>query len=142
MSERCTTKPRPIFDRWARAIAQDPNETQPLEDYWTANRIQSKDDWQMEALQVDSSSADGARRRESQPSSNGQKRSRNRAATTASTLALPGQSLSPHHPALSLPSFLDTFGPLVFPLYRAALLRKRVLLVGQAPVELACNFGR
>lgn len=50
--------------------------------------------------------------------------------------------MSPHHPALSLPIFLDTFGPLIFPLYKAALLRKRILLVGQAPVELACNFGR
>ncbi|KAF8473439.1 hypothetical protein BDZ91DRAFT_775063 [Kalaharituber pfeilii] len=48
--------------------------------------------------------------------------------------------LSPHHPALSLLEFLDTFGPLVFPLYRAALSRKRILLITQAPVETACNF--
>ena len=67
---------------------------------------------------------------------------RKRAVTSASALAPPGQSLDPYHPALSLPSFLDTFGPLVFPLYKAALLRKRILLVGQAPVEQACNFGR
>ena len=38
--------------------------------------------------------------------------------------------------------FLDTFGPLIFPLYKTALLRKRILLVAQAPVELACNFGQ
>ena len=50
--------------------------------------------------------------------------------------------VSSHHPALSLPLFLDTFGPLIFPLFKAALLRKRILLVGQAPVELACNFGQ
>ena len=67
---------------------------------------------------------------------------RKRAVTSASALAPPGQSLDPYHPALSLPSFLDTFGPLVYPLYKAALLRKRILLVGQAPVEQACNFGR
>ena len=67
---------------------------------------------------------------------------RKRAVTSASTLAPPGQSLDPYHPALSLPSFLNTFGPLVFPVYKAALLRKRILLVGQAPVEQACNFGR
>ncbi|KAF8425863.1 hypothetical protein EV426DRAFT_636325 [Tirmania nivea] len=52
----------------------------------------------------------------------------------------PTTQLSPHHPALSLVEFLDTFGPLVFPLYRAALARKRILLITQAPVETACNF--
>ena len=66
---------------------------------------------------------------------------RDRAVSTGSALALPGQSLSNHHPALSLPTLLDTFGPLIFPLYKAALLRKRILLVGQAPVELSCDFG-
>lgn len=50
--------------------------------------------------------------------------------------------LSPYHPALSLVEFLDTFGPLVFPLHRAALARKRILLITQAPVETACNFGK
>ena len=69
-------------------------------------------------------------------------RTRNRAVSTASALAPPGQALSSHHPALSLPVMLDTFGPLIFPLYKAALLRKRILLMGQAPVELACNFGK
>lgn len=53
----------------------------------------------------------------------------------------PDQLLPSHHPALSLPAFLDAFGPLIFPLYKAALLRKRILLVAQAPVEQTCNFG-
>ena len=48
--------------------------------------------------------------------------------------------LSSHHPALALPTSIFTFGPLLFPLYKAALLRKRILLMHQAPVELACNF--
>ena len=51
------------------------------------------------------------------------------------------QSLSEAHPAKSLPTFLKAFGPLVFPLYRAALLRKRILLVGEAPVHINCNYG-
>ena len=50
------------------------------------------------------------------------------------------RGLSRFHPALSLAEFVDTFGPLVFPLYRAALARKRILLVGQPPVETACSF--
>jgi len=45
------------------------------------------------------------------------------------------------HPALSMPALLSTFGPLVFPLHRAALLRKRILLLGSTPVQPSCNFG-
>lgn len=72
---------------------------------------------------------------------NGQPRKRNRGASSASAM-LSGLALSLHHPALSLLDFLDTFGPLVFPIFRAALVRKRILLVGPAPVEQMCNFGR
>ena len=36
---------------------------------------------------------------------------------------------------------VTAFGPLIFPLYKAALLRKRILLVTQAPVEIACKYG-
>ncbi|KAK5128753.1 hypothetical protein LTR85_000086 [Meristemomyces frigidus] len=43
------------------------------------------------------------------------------------------------HPALYMPALLDGFGPLLFPLYRAALLRKRILLLGGPPVQLNCN---
>lgn len=68
-------------------------------------------------------------------------RTRSISDTTLITTADPTTRLSPNHPALSLVEFLDTFGPLVFPLYRAALARKRILLITQAPVEKACNFG-
>ncbi|TGZ83163.1 hypothetical protein EX30DRAFT_354353 [Ascodesmis nigricans] len=49
-------------------------------------------------------------------------------------------TLSAHHPALSLPSFTSLFGPLIFPLHRFALARKRILVVTHAPVEPACNY--
>ena len=52
----------------------------------------------------------------------------------------PSQGLSQHHPAKALPVLFKAFGPLVFPLYRAALLRKRILVVGEAPVEINCDF--
>lgn len=48
--------------------------------------------------------------------------------------------LTPYHPALSLPEFMSDLGPLVFPLYKLALLRKRILILCDAPVQLACNF--
>lgn len=66
---------------------------------------------------------------------------RNRATSDATPLSSSPQTLSPYHPALSLPEFITTFGPLIFPLYRAALLRKRILIVGEAPVQMSCNFG-
>ncbi len=125
-----------------RTLVQDPSKTQPLEDFWLAHKLATEEDPQEEATAAESPSDGRAERKQNNASRNGKSRTRNRALSTASALALPGQSLSSHHPALSLPVLLDTFGPLVFPLYKAALLRKRILLVGQAPVELACNFGR
>lgn len=37
---------------------------------------------------------------------------------------------------------LDKFGPLIFPIHRAALLRKRILISCHAPVHETCDFGR
>jgi len=123
----------------ARKLSNDPTKTGPLEEFWDRNQVHDDDEHHESAVHLESPSADKAKRRRSQHSPNDQVRTRKRAVTAASALV---QSLSPHHPALSLPNFLDTFGPLVFPLYKAALLRKRILLVGSAPVELACNFGK
>lgn len=128
------------LNRKNRNLVQDPSTTQPLEDFWTAHQSQDNDESADSEPHATSPSVDRVHRTQNKP--NGQARTRNRAISTASGLAPPGQSLSPHHPARSLSTFLDTFGPLIFPLYKAALLRKRILLVGQAPVELACNFGR
>ena len=122
-----------------RTLVPDSTKTQPLEDFWRAHKLPDEEDSQEEA--AESPSDAHAKRKQSQASPNSRTRTRNRAVSTASALAPPGQALSPHHPALSLPVWLDTFGPLIFPLYKAALLRKRILLVGQAPVEMACNFG-
>ena len=67
--------------------------------------------------------------------------SRFRSVSDATALGLPGHDLSPVHPALSLLDLVNTFGPLLFPLHRAALLRKRILIISSAPIERACNFG-
>lgn len=69
------------------------------------------------------------------------KHTRNRSASDGAALLPPGQHLEAHHPARSLPNLLNTFGPLIFPIHRAALLRKRILLTGHAPVHESCNFG-
>ncbi|KAL9637380.1 MAG: hypothetical protein Q9164_002225 [Protoblastenia rupestris] len=123
----------------ADILSKDPEDTQPLEDFWTAHQLQDPGS-QEEGPALDSPSEVKARRKPPQPSPNGHVRKRNRAVSTTSALALAGHSLSLHHPVRALPTFLETFGPLIFPLYKAALLRKRILLMGHAPVELACHF--
>ena len=123
-----------------RTLVQDPAKTQILEDFWLVQKLPSEESSPNGV--AESPSDRQGKRRQSHASPSSRTHTRNRAASTASAFGQPGQPLSPHHPALSLPLFLDTFGPLVFPLYKAALLRKRILLVSQAPVELACNFGK
>ncbi|KAL8950355.1 MAG: hypothetical protein Q9222_003607 [Ikaeria aurantiellina] len=124
----------------SEGLANDPSNFQPLEEFWRDHECQEEDDDARPDSANASPSAMREKRRRAKSSPNGQPRTRNRAVSSASALAPPGQTLSAHHPALSLSAFLDAFGPLVFPLYRAALLRKRILVSSQAPVELACNF--
>lgn len=64
-----------------------------------------------------------------------------RAFSDAMVLENARPALTPFHPASSLPSFIETLGPLVFPLHRAALLRKRILVMTEAPVQTPCNYG-
>ena len=125
-----------------RVLVKNPESTQPLEDFWKQHQLHDEDEPTQNNSEVPSPSFDKSKRSQGQPSPNGLPRTRNRAISTASALAPSRQGVSSHHPALSLPSFLDTFGPLIFPLYKAALLRRRILLVGYAPVELTCNYGR
>ncbi|KAL9040219.1 MAG: hypothetical protein Q9180_002044 [Flavoplaca navasiana] len=120
----------------ARKLVKDPTKKHLLDNLWQEHRLQ-EDEHATRPPSVEGSPS--ALKGKSSP--NGQPPTRNRAVSSASALAPPGQTLSAHHPALSLPTYLDTFGPLVFPLYKAALLRKRVLLISHAPVELACHFA-
>ncbi|KAE9969513.1 hypothetical protein EG327_010626 [Venturia inaequalis] len=56
------------------------------------------------------------------------------------SLAPPNQTLPPFHPAHTILEYLDTFGPLLFPLHRAALLRKRILFITPPPMKLTCEY--
>ncbi|RYO96522.1 hypothetical protein DL763_003141 [Monosporascus cannonballus] len=64
----------------------------------------------------------------------------NRSMSDGTALLPPDHKLSPYHPARSLTRLLDIFGPLIFPIQRAALLRKRILISCHAPVHQICNF--
>lgn len=46
------------------------------------------------------------------------------------------------NPLTTLPDILDDLGPLIFPLWRAALLRERILILEQPPVRHSCEMGR
>ncbi|KAL8675583.1 MAG: hypothetical protein Q9168_000095 [Polycauliona sp. 1 TL-2023] len=124
----------------AKELVQDPTATHLLDNVWQQHQSQEDEDATSQTSVEGSPSGLKEKRKRAASSPNGQRPTRNRAVSTASALAPPGQTLSVHHPALSISTYLDTFGPLVFPLYKAALLRKRVLLLGHAPVELACHF--
>lgn len=103
------------------SLVDDASKTERLERFWEEHRSDSND---------------------SRPSPS-VVRSHNRARALSSlTAVLPSeQSLPPSHPALSILNYIDTFGPLVFPLQRAALLRKRILFIAPPPVRLMCEYG-
>ncbi|KAL8858182.1 MAG: hypothetical protein Q9178_005359 [Gyalolechia marmorata] len=125
----------------AKKLVKDSTKTELLDDLWQEHQAQEGENATRPTSGEASPSALKEKRRRAKSSPNGQPYTRNRAVSSASALAPPGQTLSARHPALSLSTYLDTFGPLVFPIYKAALLRKRILLLGHAPVELACNFA-
>jgi hypothetical protein len=50
------------------------------------------------------------------------------------------ERLPEYHPALAILQYINTFGPLVFRLQQAALLRKRILFVSSPPVRTTCEF--
>ncbi|RYC56174.1 hypothetical protein CHU98_g10033 [Xylaria longipes] len=106
-----------------------------LEEYWEKN--QARDSTADEAASKDDPESPIAIAKSPKIS---RAHNRNRSASDGTALMLPGHRLSPFHPAWSLTKLLDTFGPLIFPIHRAALLRKRILISGHAPVEQACNF--
>ncbi|KAI1143802.1 hypothetical protein F5Y05DRAFT_6687 [Hypoxylon sp. FL0543] len=110
----------------ASALAADGKQTGLLEEYWKKNQATAESAMPSESIET--------------PSKPTQGHFRNRSASDGAALLAPGHRLSPFHPAWSLTKLLDTFGPLIFPIHRAALLRKRILISCHAPVQEACNF--
>jgi hypothetical protein len=104
----------------------DTENISPLEEFWEQYKSQPSDDGHGQSEQPIS------------PFTAAQRRNR---ALSSLTLAHADQTLPPYHPAHSILEYLDTFGPLVFPLHRAALLRKRILLINPPPVKLTCEYG-
>lgn len=117
----------------AAVLVDDASKTDPLEQFWEQHRVDHTPDSQSPKLPVQSSG--------SEPPSSKLKAHRRSRTLSSVTAVLPSeQSLPPSHPALSIIKYIDTFGPLLFPLQRAALLRKRILFIAPPPVRLTCEF--
>lgn len=106
------------LQKMAAALAENPAETAVLEEFWE----EKKGDKEAGGIK------DGKKRRA-------------RALSTITAVVPSDQSLPAYHPALSILKYVDVFGPLVFRLQQAALLRKRILFVGNPPVRPCCEFG-
>ncbi|PYH45810.1 uncharacterized protein BP01DRAFT_415674 [Aspergillus saccharolyticus JOP 1030-1] len=126
----------PKLKELAQSYAQDMSKTQPLEDYWGAFETRDSDSAMPPDSPLESPLSFRLRAHGDRPDS----MLRSRAFSDAIMLETPRPALTPFHPASSLPDFLDSFGPLIFPLYRAALLRKRVLFMAEPPVHVPCSY--
>ena len=121
----------------ARKLTERPDEFDLIERYWNDHRLSNEQESD-DGAQMDASMVIVDDDEDDQTQLNGQRSARR--LSTTSGLNGPSHAMSSHHPALSLAGMLHVFGPLLFPLYRAALLRKRILFLTEAPVELACDY--
>lgn len=127
----------------ASKIVVSGKEVSILEQYWEKNRARdesTEQDPQASRESLDSPSV--TFQDQPKPPKKQKPITRNRSASDGTGLLAPGHKLSPFHPAWSLTALLDTLGPLIFPIHRAALLRKRILISCHAPVQEICNFGK
>jgi hypothetical protein len=114
-----------------RTLAKNRNQTEILEKYWDSNKAKEGETFSTVNTPI-SPVPDQLRKTHGRHSS----------LTDGVSLFQPEHKLSPYHPAWSLPELLDSFGPLIFPIHRAALLRQRILISCHAPVHEICNFGK
>ncbi|KAH0388796.1 hypothetical protein KCU92_g606, partial [Aureobasidium melanogenum] len=102
-------------------IVDDTDNTNTLQQYWEHNRLVNSDHQSLDHDQH-------------------LNRRKSRALSDAAGLHPTNPTLSQDHPAMSLAHHLHVFGPLIFPLQRAALLKKSILIMSSAPVQAACNL--
>ncbi|KAK8049182.1 hypothetical protein PG994_010912 [Apiospora phragmitis] len=126
----------------ASQLAEDAKRTQLLAQYW--EKHQARDDsaqkQQNAAADAAKEPVGGATAQTPQQPRTPKRSQRSRSASDGAALLQPEHKLSNFHPAWSLKKLLDTFGPLIFPIHRAALLRKRILISCHAPVQEVNNF--
>ena len=123
-------------------LAKDSKNTDMLERYWIAQKAKMPEDPQRPLSGETPLSSPAVTFTGETPTEGRKKHGRNRSLSDGGALAPSQQQLSTYHPAWSLTRLLDQFGPLIFPIHRAALLRKRILISSHAPVHEVCDFGK
>lgn len=114
--------------RLAEEMVKDLDRKEPLEQFWKKHGGIDEGNGAISPTSKRSSLPGGYKRK--------------RALSDATGTFTSERSMPLDHPALSMTTLLTTFGPLLFPLYREALLRKKILLLGSTPVQPTCNFGK
>lgn len=95
----------------AKGVMGNAEDTEALEAFWEKNQLEST-------------------------AAAGDSKKRKRGESEATLPAFNLENAWPReHPALAVPDVMDLFGPLLFPLQRAVLARKRILFLGSAPVR-------
>ncbi|QSZ34883.1 hypothetical protein DSL72_007744 [Monilinia vaccinii-corymbosi] len=122
----------------ASELILDESKTERLEEFWEDHKGEDSGKTRDADSLLDSPSGARFKSRNTPPNTKGH--NRNRSASDGTALLPPGDTLSVYHPAWSLPRLLETFGPMIFPIHRAALLRKRILISAHAPVHETCDF--
>ncbi|KAG5980903.1 hypothetical protein E4U55_003506 [Claviceps digitariae] len=130
-AERLKELAAPTLGEVDSQLAKDRDRTDILERYWDINK--ASDDEDGAEMRNTADIPDTPTR---EPTKHGRKRS----ASDGIALISHEHKLSSYHPAWSLVNLLDKFGPLIFPIQRAALLRKRILISCHAPVHEVCDF--
>jgi hypothetical protein len=113
----------PELRRLAQGLLKDRHDKRALELYWTQHRSGSP-----------SASRPSTSEERRASLSSGLKRKR------GASLSQADGPFAIDHPALRTNALLDTFGPLIFPLHRASLVRKRILILGTPPVQHNCDL--
>lgn len=112
----------------AKAIIRNQDDKKPLEAYWDEHGHHER--------------SNGTASPTAKRSSISGEHKGKRESSDATGIFAVDEAMPMDHPALSMTTLVTTFGPLLFPLYRQALLRKRILLLGNAPVQETCNLGK
>jgi hypothetical protein len=123
----------------SRALVDDTTKTAPLEEFWDLYRLDKDSNGRTDE---ESSNGPSGQRPSITAGTGSRGHSRARALSSLTNVLPSDQLLPSFHPALSILQYIDTFGPLIFPLHRAALLRKRILLMTSPPVRLSCEYGK
>lgn len=121
------------------ALSKDVKDVATLQQYW--DKHHARDNKSQEATKTSSLDSPSVTFQSPTVRTPTRGHARKRSASDGAGMLTSGHKLSPYHPAWSLTNLLDTFGPLIFPIHRAAMLRKRILISCHAPVRESCNFG-